>query len=99
MPPAPAERDIDVLFVGNCHPAVQRQRLTWLGRLGRLADRFNIVIRDRVPRDEYRTLLRRAKIVLNRSIRGECNMRAFETIAGGALLLQERENAHVAEIL
>ena len=28
-------RDIDILFVGNLSPAVQRERLAWLGRIGR----------------------------------------------------------------
>ena len=36
------KRDIDVLFVGNMHPAVQRERLAWLGRLSRLAERWNV---------------------------------------------------------
>src|SRR5436190_605393 len=31
-----AEKDIDILFVGNLHPAVQGERLGWLGRLARL---------------------------------------------------------------
>ena len=39
-----AERDIDVLFVGNLHPAVQRERLPWLARLAKLAERRNVVI-------------------------------------------------------
>jgi hypothetical protein len=29
-------RDIDVLFIGNLHPAVQRERLPWLARLAQL---------------------------------------------------------------
>ena len=37
-------RDIDVLFVGNLHPAVQSERLAWLGRLARLASRWKVVI-------------------------------------------------------
>jgi glycosyltransferase involved in cell wall biosynthesis len=93
------ERDIDVLFVGNCHPAVQRERLAWLGRIGRLANHRHIVVRERTYGPEYRELLGRAKIVFNRSLRGECNHRVFEAIAGGALLLQERENAEVPLLL
>ncbi len=37
-------RDIDILFVGNVHPAVQRERLPWLGRLAHLGDRYRIAI-------------------------------------------------------
>jgi GT2 family glycosyltransferase/tetratricopeptide (TPR) repeat protein len=89
------QRDIDVLFVGNIHPDVQRERNAWLGRLAKLGSRWNIVIKTGVFGAEYRELLSRAKIVFNRSIRGECNQRAFEAAAAGALLLQERENEEV----
>lgn len=94
-----AARDIDVLFVGNLHPGVQRQRNAWLGRLATLGARWNIAIRSGVFGDDYRTLMRRAKIVFNFSERGECNRRVFETIAAGAMLLQERNNAEVAAFL
>jgi GT2 family glycosyltransferase/tetratricopeptide (TPR) repeat protein len=90
-------RDIDVLFVGNLHAAVQRSRLPWLGRLARLATRYNGVIRTGVYGEDYRALLKRARIVFNRSIRGECNQRTFEAAAAGALLLQEADNREVAE--
>lgn len=92
---APADqpdRDIDVLFVGNLHPAVQRERHPWLARVAGLADRWSVVVRTGVFGDEYRALLRRAKIVFNRSIRGELNRRAGEAAAAGALLFQERGN-------
>jgi glycosyltransferase involved in cell wall biosynthesis len=88
-------RDIDVLFVGNVNPAVQRERLPWLGRLSRLADRWRVEVRTNVYGEEYRRLLARARVVFNRSIRGECNMRAFEAAAAGALLFQEADNHEV----
>ncbi len=92
-----AERDIDVLFVGNLHPAVQRERLAWLGRLARLADRWRVTICEGVFGDDYRRLLGRARIVFNRSVRGECNRRAFEAAAAGALLFQEADNRETAQ--
>jgi glycosyltransferase involved in cell wall biosynthesis/tetratricopeptide (TPR) repeat protein len=92
------KRDIDILFVGNLHPAVQRERMPWLGRLARLGRRWRVEIRDQVFGDEYRALLRRARVVFNRSIRGECNQRVFECLASGALLFQERGNAEVAAL-
>jgi hypothetical protein len=88
-----APRDLDVLFVGNLHPAVQRERLAWLGRLATLGPRRRVAIAVGVFGDAYRALLRRARVVFNRSNRGECNMRAFEAIWAGALLFQERGNA------
>jgi GT2 family glycosyltransferase/Flp pilus assembly protein TadD len=93
-----AVRDIDILFVGNVNPAVQRERLSWLGRLATLADRWNVRIATGVFGDEYRQLLARSRIVFNRSIRGECNLRTFEAAAAGALLFQESENREVPRI-
>ncbi len=90
------DRDIDILFVGNLHAAVQRERQPWLGRLASLADRWQVRIATGVFGDAYRTLMRRARIVFNRSIRGQLYARVGESISSGALLFQERGNAEVA---
>src|SRR5437764_521453 len=63
--------------------------------LAGLGDRYRVVIRTGVFGAEYRALLRRAKVVFNRSARGECNRRALEAPAAGAVLLQEAENREV----
>jgi GT2 family glycosyltransferase/tetratricopeptide (TPR) repeat protein len=95
--PVPAAvRDIDVVFVGNLDAAVQRERLPWLGRVARLADRWKVLITGGVFGKDYRELLGRARIVFNRSARGECNRRAFEAAAAGALLFQETANQEVS---
>jgi len=93
------DRDIDVLFVGNLHPPVQRERLRWLARLASLSERFNVRIATGVFGADYRKLLRRSKIAFNRSIRGECNKRSFEAPACGALLFQEAENREIRQWL
>src|SRR5262245_36008174 len=59
-------RDIDILFVGNVNPAVQGERLRWLGRVAKLKKRWNVRITNNVFGDDYRKLLGRAKIVFNR---------------------------------
>jgi GT2 family glycosyltransferase/predicted Zn-dependent protease len=97
--PAEVPRDIDVLFVGNLHPAVQRERLPWLGQLARLADRRRVVIQTGVFGADYRALLARSRVVFNRSIRSECNQRVFEAAASGALLFQEAGNREVPAYL
>jgi glycosyltransferase involved in cell wall biosynthesis len=90
-------RDIDVLFVGLFQSAVQRQRLPWLGRLARLGERWRVLLHTGVYGEDYLQLLRRARIVFNRSTRGECNCRTLETVAasGGALLFSEEGNHEV----
>ncbi len=94
-----AERDIDVLFVGNLHPAVQRERLPWLARLAKLAERRNVVIRTGISGDECRALMARSRVAFNRSVRSEANMRAFEAAAAGALLFQEAGNRELPGIV
>jgi hypothetical protein len=93
------ERDIDILFVGNLHGAVQRERQPWIRRLARLADRWRVAVASQVFGDDYRELLGRSRIVFNRSIRGEWNLRVCEAMASGALLFQEEDNAETRERL
>jgi tetratricopeptide (TPR) repeat protein len=93
------ERDIDILFVGDLNPAVQTTWLPWIGRLSALGDRFKVLIATGVSGAEYRSLLRRSKLAFNFSSHGECNRRALEAAAAGAVLLQEAENLEVATYL
>src|SRR5262249_40671277 len=68
-----APRDIDILFVGNLSPQVQPERLRWLGQIASLSNRWNVVIETGVFGEDYHRLLRRARIVFNRSLRDEWN--------------------------
>jgi GT2 family glycosyltransferase/tetratricopeptide (TPR) repeat protein len=95
--PRDVARDIDILFVGNVHPVIQGGRLAWLARLAHLSERWHVRIESGVFGDAYRELLTRARIVFNRSIRGECNKRVFEAAAAGALLFQEAENLEIQQ--
>src|SRR5260370_32293631 len=92
LPDDEDERTIDVLFVGNLHEAVQRERMPWLGRLARLADRWTVRIASGVFGDDYRALLRRSRIVLNRSIHGECKKGDFRSPSCGCLLFEAGEH-------
>jgi tetratricopeptide (TPR) repeat protein len=92
VPASSERRTIDVLFVGNLHPAVQRQRLQWLGRLARLGGRWNVHITQGVHGEDYRRLLLRSRIVFNHSVRGEWNLRVGEACSCGALLFTESDN-------
>ncbi len=89
------ERDIDVLYLGNMNLAHYRRRGPLLERLARLADRYRVVLACGVFGDAYGQLLSRAKIVFNHSVRGELNLRVFESVAAGALAFIETDNAEV----
>jgi glycosyltransferase involved in cell wall biosynthesis len=97
--PPEAPRDFDVVFVGNFHPAIQAERLPWLARLAEIAPDARVVVATGVQGEEHRRLLGRARIVFNRSVRGECNARVAEALASGALLFQERDNREVPALL
>jgi len=97
--PPEAGRDIDVLFVGNLHPAVQAGRLPVVASLAQLAERHRVVIRTGVPFDEYRQLLQRSRVVLNPTARREWNQRVCEAAFCGAALAIEADNAEVFDVL
>jgi GT2 family glycosyltransferase/predicted Zn-dependent protease len=90
-------RDIDLLVVGNFNPAVQRERAPWLGRLARLAGRWNVVFRAGVFGESYRRLLARSRVVFHASARRKVGPRAFEAAAAGALVFQERGNRELPD--
>jgi hypothetical protein len=95
---ADVARDIDVLFVGSMNHDVQIERMPWLARLARLSPRYRVLLASGVYGEPYAALLNRARIVWNRSIRGELNMRAYEAPACGAVLFMERENREVRDL-
>lgn len=91
------EKDIDVLYVGSLNFNHYPERGDWLQRLTNVSDRYRVVIADNVDTVTYGTLLSRAKVVFNHSVRGELNLRVFETLAAGAVALVERENCEVGD--
>ena len=93
-----SKRDIDILMVGNFNHAVQWERSRWLARIARLSQRWRVVVVTGVHGEDYVRLMNRAKIVFNRSIRGEINMRAYEACACGATLFYERENREIGTL-
>lgn len=94
----PGRRDLDIVMVGSFNHAVQWERSKWLARIARLSRHYNVVVTAGVFGEEYVRLTNRAKIVFNRSIRGELNMRTFEATACGAMLFYERENPEIRDL-
>jgi tetratricopeptide (TPR) repeat protein len=92
------ELDIDILLIGNLNLDVQYKRAPLLRRISSLSPRYNVVIATGVHGDDYTSLMNRAKIVFNHSIRGEANMRAFEGPACGALTFNEVGNCEISTV-
>ena len=86
QPTPPSGRDLDVVFVGNVLPIHERRRRL----LDRLRARFALVERQGVWREDMARLFARARVVFNCSLAGDLNMRVFEGLAAGALVLTDR---------
>lgn len=88
--PVPAEKDLDIAFVGSCGRAVHEQRRN---RIKRLAAEFKLDFDDGLDAHDMCRMLARARLVFNSSIAGDVNMRVFEALAMGATLLTDRDAA------
>ncbi|MBC7529159.1 MAG: glycosyltransferase [Chthonomonadaceae bacterium] len=95
---APSKKDIDLLMIGNFNHEIQQDRAKWLSRVAKLSPQYRVVLTTGIHGEEYTRMTNRAKIVFNRSIRGELNMRAYEATACGALHFMERGNAEFSEV-
>lgn len=89
------EREWDLSFIGDLSYLHHPRRTQDLARLRRLSPPYRILIGSHYYGQDYVRILNQSKIVFNRSVRGELNMRSFEAAACGALLLLERDNLEV----
>lgn len=81
----PRERNLDVAYVGSLNDADGRRK----GLLDSVRERFpNSFIGKAWPR-EMADIYSRAKIVVNAAVNRDVNMRVFEAMAGGALLITD----------
>lgn len=90
-------RVYDIGFIGNLNINLQRGREKWLKRIACLGGGYKVGIWGSVYGEEYAKTLNRCKIVFNRSIRGEMNLRSWEAPACGALLFMEEENDEIRD--
>lgn len=93
------DRIYDILMIGNFNHEFQRERAKWLKRLTRINPKYNVRILSNIFGEEYVRNYNKAKIIFNRSIRGEMNERAYEAPANGALLFYEEENLEIRNFL
>lgn len=89
----------DVSFVGNFNHDVHQERARLLAQVARLSDRFRIAILTSVTGDAYGRVLSQSRLIFNRSVRREMNMRAFEACAAGRTLLMEADNLEIRDFL
>ncbi len=91
-PPTPAaERDLDVVFVGTVDPERRPKRSAILYRLEQVAN-LTVVNGDgkrSVPAGEVADIYRRAKLVVNELLFDGVNLRTFEAMACGAVVMTE----------
>lgn len=96
--PAPGvDKDIDVLYLGSLNLGHRGARQRWLQRVADLPDDLCVVLATGAWGDAYTRALSRARIVFNHSIRGELNLRVFETLACGSLPFLESDNEEVRD--
>ncbi|WP_284643380.1 glycosyltransferase family protein [Paenibacillus silviterrae] len=100
FPVSSAVKDIDVSIVGNLNHEVQEERSLWLKKLCTLRRKgVRVRIDTNLFGADYNDVMNRSKIVFNRSIRSEMNLRAYEAPAAGALMMLEDGNGEVEEHL
>ncbi len=94
-------RDLDLSFCGNLNPGLHGERNRLLARIAK----WGAGGQDRPPRsvhlrqtfnEAYVEVLNRSRLVFNYSIRGEANMRLYESMACGAVPLVEETNQEVS---
>ncbi len=88
-----SKRDLDIVFVGTLNSKLRPKRSAIIHRLKKIA---NVTVVDgdgkrSVPPNEVADYYRRAKLVLNELLFDGINLRTFEAMACGALLLTEAE--------
>jgi len=79
----------DVVFVGNINPKVYPERVKLLKLIGK---KFNLKVFSGIYGLDMAKIYSQSKIVFNKSCAGEINMRIFETLSCGSLLITDKLN-------
>jgi len=93
-----SEKKYDVVFTGVASGPFYRNRSRYLWRLLRLSDRYRIFVGFVDGEQNFHELICQAKIVVHcPSIQGGVNLRPFEAIGYGALLMHEEGDRSIEE--
>lgn len=82
----------DISFIGNLNDNIQIERAKYLYKIAQLSYKYNVFITSNVYGDEYKQIMSESKIVFNFAIRGELNIRVFESMNANSLLFLEEGN-------
>lgn len=77
----------DIVFVGNTNPKIYSERVRLLKLIG---EKYNLKVFSGVYGEDLAMIYSQAKIVFNKSAAGEINMRVFEALSCGSLLLTDK---------
>lgn len=83
------EPTYDIGFIGTIHDPLYHRRNRWLAELIDLQDRWRVGLFTNHYGPAYHQILRQCRLVLNVTVRGEMNPRAYDVMAVGRTLLQE----------
>jgi tetratricopeptide (TPR) repeat protein len=87
------KKKIDVLFLGNLNPGIHAERNSLLRKILLLPPKFKVVVGNGLhDEDLYCRALLGSKVVFNKSVRREMNMRVFEAPRTFSLLFLEDDN-------
>ncbi|MBI3637709.1 MAG: glycosyltransferase, partial [Candidatus Rokubacteria bacterium] len=81
----------DVAFLGNLNPRVQRKRLPAIQKILRLRDEgVSVYVGGGLFFEEYNRVYAQSKIVYHQGITDQVNMRVFEAMGAGCLVIMRR---------
>lgn len=83
---APRTRDIDVAYIGSDHRGLHPERARLLDLI---RSRYGNTYLGRADPSRIGEIYGRAKVVFNRSVRNDVNMRYFEAMGAGAVLVTD----------
>ncbi|MFN8673634.1 MAG: glycosyltransferase [Candidatus Sericytochromatia bacterium] len=92
-------KEFDITFIGNVNHNIQVERAKYLYELAKLSLKYKILVTHSVYGQDYIKLLEKSKIIFNKTIRSELNVRVFETLHANSLLLIEDENKEIKDFL
>lgn len=81
-------KEYDVLFVGSTHPQVHKERVELIRFLKRELGEERVAVKHLFG-ERAALAMNRARVVLNRSLAGDLNMRTVEALCTGACLVTD----------